>query len=158
VVVDHVQHDRKAVDVTEVYQRLQLVHLAAQILDRVPLQPPGVQQLVDPRDVRRELVVCHRVVHLRGEIVRPVVAEAEPRLKLLDRQQLHRGDAQSGEVRQLARHVQKRARPSRQVRGEEGPDVQLVDDEITKGWRDVAGLVPGEIGLANNTLAGERRL
>ena len=46
----------------------------------------------------------------------------------------------------------------RQVRREERADVQLVDDEVVKLRRDVAGLVPREVGLADDAVAGKRRL
>ena len=113
VVVDDVQDHREAVDVAEVDQRLELVHLAAQVLDlRSGARPLASSSAFTCVDVGREVRVLHREVHLRREIIGPVVAEAELGLELLDRQELDRGDAEPGEVRDLARHVEERARPS----------------------------------------------
>ena len=158
VVVHHIQEHREAIHVAEVDQRLALIHLAAQVLDIVSWQTFGIEQRVHMRRVRREIRVLHGKIHFRGEIIGPIVAEAELGLKLLDRHELNRGNAESGEVRNLARHIEKGAPVPRQVRREEGADMELINHEVMKRRRDVAGLVPREIGLPNDAVAGKRRL
>ena len=61
-------------------------------------------------------------------------------------------------MRNLARHVQKSARLTRQVRRKVDADMELVDHEVLKLRGDESGLVPGKIGLSNDAVAGERRL
>src|SRR5262245_15686147 len=58
----------------------------------------------------------------------------------------------------LSRHVQESPRLTREVRREVDTGMQLVDHEVLKLRGDESGLVPGKIGLANDAVAGERRL
>src|SRR5262249_18357538 len=101
------------------------------------------------RSVRHELRVLHGKIHFWGEIIGPIVPEAELSLKLLDWHKLNRGNAESGEVRNLARHIEKGAPFPRQVRREESADMELINHEVMKQRRDVAGLMPREIGFPN---------
>src|SRR5881227_1325399 len=57
----------------------------------------------------------------------------------------------------FARDIQERAAPIGQVRREERADVQLVYHEVMELRRDVARLVPGEVGSADYAIAGKRR-
>src|SRR4029079_16345366 len=107
------------------------------------------------RKIRGEIGVRYGKVHFRRKIVGAVVPEAEAGLKFLNGQELQGRDTQFGEMGQLARHVEKRPPVLGEVRCEKGADVELIDDELMKARRDIAGLTPREIGLADNTVAPE---
>ena len=132
MVVDHVEDHGQAVEMAEIYQRLELIHFSAQILRLVAAQALRIEQAVHLGDVGREVVIRHGEIHLGRKIIGAVVAEAEAGLKFLNRQELQRRDAQFGEMRQLARDIEKRAALARQVRREERADVELIDDELVE--------------------------
>jgi hypothetical protein len=76
VVVDHVGQYGQSVEVADVDEGLELVHLAAQLGRRQGGEALVGQQGVDPVQVGLQLVGPDAVVHLRGEDVGAVVAEA----------------------------------------------------------------------------------
>ena len=98
VVVDEIEHDGEPMKVRQIDERLQLVHLAAQILDSIARHSSGVEQLVDRLGIWRERRILDGEVHLRREVVGAVVSEAELRLKLLDRHQLKRRHAKTRQI------------------------------------------------------------
>ncbi len=157
MVVDHVEDHSQAVEMTEIYQRLELIHFSAQILRPVTAQALRIEETVHLGDVRRQVVIRHGEIHLGRKIVGAVVAEAEAGLEFLNGQELQRRDAELGQIWQLARDIEKRAAFVRQIRCEEGADVELIEDELMKGRRDVPAVVPGKVGLADDALAGKGR-
>ena len=62
-----------------------------------------------------------------------------------------------GQIRELARDIEKRAAFVRQIRREKGADVELIEDELMKRRRDIPAFVPGKVGLADDALAGKGR-
>ena len=158
MVVDDIEDDRQAMQVTQVHESLELIHLAAQVFEPVAPQPPGVQQLIHRVGIGRQLVVLDGEIHFRREVIGAVVAEAERGLELLYGQELDGRDAQLREIRHLARDIEKRAPLPRQVGCEEGPDVELIDDDVVEPRRHEPVVMPGEVRAADDALARERRL
>ncbi len=64
MVVDHVESDGETVDVAQVDQRFQLVHLAVEIVDFVAGQALGIEQGVDVINVGLECAIFDREIHL----------------------------------------------------------------------------------------------
>ena len=105
----------------EVNQRLELVHLPAQLIDLVRCLPLRLEKRISLRHVRREDFVLDGEIHFRRKIIDAVVAEAELGRELLDRHELDRRHSKAGEMWDLLRHIEKRARFSWQIRGEKTP-------------------------------------
>lgn len=75
-------------NVTDVDQRLQLVHFPSEIVDVIRALALCREQLIHGVGVARKVGIRHREIHLRREVVRAVVPEAERGLELLDRHEL----------------------------------------------------------------------
>jgi hypothetical protein len=156
VVVNHIEKNGEPVDMAEVDQGLQLVHFSAEIGDPIRRQPLRSEKRIYMGDVRGQIRILDRKIHLRRKIIRAVVTLAELRLELLDRHELDRGNSQAGEMRNLACDIEKRSRLGWQIRSEKYADVQLIDHEILERRRDVSGLVPRKISLADDAITRER--
>ena len=156
MVVNHVQQDSESVQMAEIDQGLQLVHLSAQISDLVRRQTLRLEERVYMGDIRWQVRILDGKIHLGRKIIHAVVTEAELRGELLDRHELDRRESEAGEMRNLARDVEKRSRFGRQVRSEKYADMQLIDHEIVEPRRDVSGLVPRKVRLADDAIARER--
>ena len=65
--------------------------------------------------------------------------------------------AKLSEIGQLTSHIEKGAAFLREIRGEERPHMELIDDVFVKTRRDIAALVPGKVRVTNDALAGEGR-
>ena len=70
-------------------------------------------------------------------------------MEFLNRHELQRRDAHFGQIRELARDIEKRAAFVRQVRREKGADVELIEDELMKRRRDIPAFVPRVSRLAS---------
>ena len=148
VVVDHVDEHGDPVHVADVDERLQLVDLTLEVLERQRRASLLREQGVDALQIRRQVGRVDAVVHLRREDVGAVVAEAPLAGELDDGQRLEGVDAEVGEVLdpvervQELRHAPGPAVAAGVVAREEPADVELVDDEVVERRRPEACVVP----------------
>jgi len=160
VVVHDVGDHGDPVQVAEVDERLELVHLAAEVVDGERRAAFLREERVRGPQVRAEVGRADAVVHLRGEDVGPVVAEAPLPLVLDEREGLYGGHAQVCEVFDPVEHVEELRDPVRPevcpgpVARVEHPEMELVDHELARRGRPELGVVPGvQLAVAYEAVA-----
>ena len=143
VIIDDIEDDRQAVQVRQVHQAAELVGGTFQMRGGERRVALGGEQGVDARQAGRDFSGRTFVVVLRGEVIGAVVAEAELCLEFNNGQELEGGDAEVAEVGQACNDVEELAGLLSTLRGPEGTDVKLVDDEVVELRRAPRGIVPG---------------
>ncbi len=143
VAIDDIEDDRQAVKMGQVHQAAELVGGTFQMRGGERRLALGGEQGVNAAQAGGDFRGRTFVVVLRGEVIGAVVAEAELGLELDDGQELQRGDAKVAEVGQARDDVEELAGLLSALRGPEGADVKLVDDEVMELRRAPRGIVPG---------------
>lgn len=98
VVVHDVEDDGDPVHVGQIDECLELARFPREIADAVRREPLRGEQPIQPPDIRGQVSLRDREFRFGRVVIHAVVAEAEPRGELLNRQQLHRRDPEVREI------------------------------------------------------------
>ncbi len=148
VIVDHVEHDRDAVDMAEVDQRLELSGSGLDIGKRDGGLLPGRVERVEFCHIVRQ-ILNRDIGEVGREQIRAAIAHVRIGFLLVDRKRLQDIDAEIGEVGNFQGDVEE-VRADAGSCDRKGADMELVDDHVGKIRRHEIPVVPGKAAGAQD--------